>query len=71
MVRFGMPAWEAIRAGTVGAADLLGRDDVGRIAPGAVADMVAVADDPLAHPDTLERPAFVAKGGRVAVGGVG
>lgn len=65
MTRFGMPAWEAIRAGTVRAAELLALEGVGSLSPGSFADMVAVADDPLSHPETLERPFFVAKAGRV------
>jgi imidazolonepropionase-like amidohydrolase len=65
MARFGMAPWDAIRAGTVQAAELLGVAGAGRLGPGSLADMVAVAEDPLAHPDSLERPIFVSKGGRV------
>src|SRR5262249_58030565 len=36
-----------LRAATAAAADTLGRPDLGRIAPGAQADLVLVAGDPL------------------------
>lgn len=67
MARFGMAPWEVIRAGTVRAAELLGLERAGRLGAGSYADMVAVAEDPLAHPETLEAPVFVAKDGRVIV----
>lgn len=68
MVRWGMSPMQAIQAATINAADLLGwNDKVGVVAPGAFADMVAVAGDPLADVTQLEHPTFVMKGGAVIV----
>ena len=39
--------------------------DVGRIVPGLYADIIAVAGDPLADVQSLEKVGFVAKGGAV------
>lgn len=67
-VRFGMSPLAAIRSATSVAAECLGRADrVGSLAPGRHADLVAVADDPLADVTTLERPVVVVKGGRIAL----
>jgi imidazolonepropionase-like amidohydrolase len=61
----GMNPLQALRAATVNAAALLGVTDIGEIAPGAVADFVVVAGDPLQDLRVLERPLLVVKGGRV------
>jgi imidazolonepropionase-like amidohydrolase len=69
MVRWGMTPMQAIQAATVNAADLIGwNGKVGVVEPGAFADLVAVAGDPLADVTELERPTFVMKGGVVAKG---
>ena len=65
MVEAGMPANEAIQAATVRAAELLGRDDVGVLAPGRFADLIAVEGDPFADVSRLEQVGFVMKGGTV------
>lgn len=66
MVEAGMPPMEAIKAATVNAAELLRvSDELGSIAPGRYADIVAVAGDPLADITVLENMAFVMKGGEV------
>jgi imidazolonepropionase-like amidohydrolase len=66
MVKYGMTPAEAIRAATSGAADLLGRSaDVGTIAPGHFADMIAVTKDPLADVRVLEHVEVVMKGGKL------
>jgi imidazolonepropionase-like amidohydrolase len=66
MVRYGMTPMQAIRSATSVAAELLGRaDDLGTLAPGRYADVVAVAGDPLADVTELERVRFVMKGGAV------
>ena len=48
MVRYGMTPMEAIRSATVVASELMGwQDRVGAVAPGRLADLVAVTGDPL------------------------
>ncbi len=66
MVEYGMTPLEAIQAATRNAAQALGREgDVGAIAVGRYADIVAVDDDPLANVRTLENVRAVIKGGEV------
>ena len=65
LVRLGMTPLEAVRTATLHAADLLGRDDRGVIAPGRLADLIAVPGDPLRDVRVLEDVRFVMKGGRV------
>ena len=65
MVEMGLTPLQAIQAGTVNAADLLGwADRIGTIEPGKWADIVAV-DGPLRDITTLEHVKFVMKGGEV------
>jgi len=62
----GMAPMDALLAATRNAAELLGVSDrVGSVQPGRLADLVAVSDDPLAKPDTLQHVEFVMKGGIV------
>ena len=69
MVQWGMTPMEAIRAGTRNAAEALGRDkDVGAIAVGRYADIVAVDGDPLADVAELAGVDVVIKGGTVVKG---
>ncbi|MGZ8585851.1 MAG: amidohydrolase family protein, partial [Actinomycetota bacterium] len=69
LVKHGMSPMQAIRSATVVAADLLGWSDrVGAIRPGAFADLVAVAGDPLGDVDVLTDVAVVVKGGEVLKG---
>jgi imidazolonepropionase-like amidohydrolase len=66
MVRWGLTPMQAIQAATVNAADLMGWSDrVGSLEPGHYADVIAVHGDPLADVTTLEKMAFVMKGGAV------
>jgi imidazolonepropionase-like amidohydrolase len=62
-VQYGMTPMQAIKAGTSLAAELLGRPDLGVVAPGGYADVVAVAGDPVKDIAELERVRFVMKGG--------
>lgn len=64
-VKAGMTPIDALRTATIAAADLIGVSDRGRIAPGLLADLIAVSGDPLQDVTTLERVAFVMKGGAV------
>ena len=63
MVRAGMSPAEVIEAATKNAADLIGSAEIGAVAPGRYADIIAVAGDPLADITELERVQFVMKGG--------
>ncbi|HEY7739787.1 MAG TPA: amidohydrolase family protein [Steroidobacteraceae bacterium] len=66
MVRFGMKPIQAIRAATIDAAAALGRaQELGAIAPGRFADLVAVTGDPLADVTRLEHVSGVIKEGRL------
>jgi imidazolonepropionase-like amidohydrolase len=66
MVEFGMAPATAIGTATSRAAEMLGMEGkIGTIAPGAYADIVAVAGDPLQDVKVLERIHFVMKDGRV------
>jgi imidazolonepropionase-like amidohydrolase len=66
MVRLGMAPVDALRAGTLNAAELMGWDDrVGTIEPGKYADLAAVAGNPLEDITWMQRAGFVMKGGVV------
>ncbi len=65
LVDLGMTPLEAIRSATVHAADLLGVDDRGVIGEGRLADLVAVAGDPLEDVRVLEEIHWVMLGGEV------
>lgn len=66
MVRYGMTPMQAIQSATTVAAELLRWDhDVGAVAPGRFADMVAVSGDPLTDIAVLETVAHVMKGGEL------
>jgi imidazolonepropionase-like amidohydrolase len=68
MVAYGMTPQQALRAATATAAAVLRRDkDLGRIAPGYLADLVAVQGDPLSDITALRKPILVIKDGVVAV----
>jgi imidazolonepropionase-like amidohydrolase len=62
----GMTNMEAIQAGTLNGAKLLGWDkNLGSLTPGKWADIVAVSGDPLKDIHAMERPVFVMKNGVV------
>src|SRR5437764_1665047 len=64
MVNFGMSPMDAIKAATSRAAELLEmKGEIGVIAPGAYADIVAVSGDPLANVDALKNATFVMQDG--------
>ena len=66
MVSLGMSPMDAIRSATVSAAEMLDMTgQIGVIAPGAFADVVAVSGDPLRDVKELGRVRFVMKGGQV------
>ena len=66
MVEAGMTPNDAIAAATRNAADLIGASgDIGAVAPGHFADIIAVSGDPLSDVRQLEHVGFVMKGGVV------
>lgn len=65
MVDYGMSAEAALEAATSVNARALELDDVGRIAPGRYADLVAVEGDPTKDISALRNVRFVMKGGTV------
>ena len=66
LVEFGMSPMAAIQSATVNAAEMLGMSgQLGVVAPGAYADVVAVPGDPLKNVKELERVSFVMKDGKV------
>ena len=68
MSKLGMPPMEAIRSATIRPAEMLGlQGEIGVIAPGAYADIIAVRGNPLADINELGRVVFVMKGGRMFV----
>jgi imidazolonepropionase-like amidohydrolase len=69
LVKCGMTPAEALDAATRVGAELLDKgNDLGRIAPGAFADIVAVEGDPLADIDVVvHHIRLVMKGGRIVV----
>jgi len=68
MVEYGMDPVAALHAATAGDAAILGLDDRGRIAPGLLADLVAVGGDPTVDPSALRDVRLVLKGGRIVAG---
>jgi imidazolonepropionase-like amidohydrolase len=65
LVDWGMPAAAVLRAATVVAADLIDKPDLGRIAEGYLADIIAVPGDPLLDISVTKDVNFVMKGGKV------
>jgi imidazolonepropionase-like amidohydrolase len=66
LVTYGMTPLAAIRAGTLNGAKLLGWDkEIGKLAAGYYADVVAVPGDPIANIDVLQNVTFVMKGGEI------
>lgn len=62
LIKRGMTPLEAIRAATTVSADLIDAPDLGRIAPGMLADIIGMPGDPLTE---IQRVQFVMKDGKV------
>ena len=62
--RCGLSAIDAIAAATWRAACSLGRPDLGRLAPGALADLVVLARNPFEDLSALDDPVMVLQNGR-------
>jgi imidazolonepropionase-like amidohydrolase len=66
MVEGGMPPMEAIKAGTINAAELMGlKEERGSLETGKMADIVATDGDPLSDITATGRVTFVMKEGKV------
>lgn len=66
MVANGMPMMDVIKAATIVPARFMGEDGrLGTVEPGKLADLVAVAGDPLKDPDAMLQVRLVMKGGAV------
>jgi imidazolonepropionase-like amidohydrolase len=63
----GMSTEEVLRAATSEAGKELGMEPLGRIEPGAPADLIAVRNDPEQNLKTLEYPDFVMSGGVIVL----
>ena len=71
LVRLGMTPLAALQSATVVAAEALGKDDRGVIAPGKLADLIAVPGDPLQDITATERVRWVMHAGTVVKEGNG
>ena len=69
MVDRGMTPMQALQAATVVSAELIDVDDRGRLAPGLLADIIAVPGDPSEDITTAQDVQFVMKGGEIYKGG--
>lgn len=66
MVEGGMPAIEAIQSATVTNAKILEMEnEIGQVAKGFFADIIAVDDDPTKKISTMEKVVFVMKDGKI------
>lgn len=65
MVEVGMPKMKAIQSATIVNAEVLKIDEIGQIAVGKFADIIAVENDPTKDIKTLEKVTFVMKNGIV------
>ncbi len=65
MIRYGMTPMQALASATSEAAKALGRDDLGSVKPGHVADLVAVRGNPLDDISALQCIDGVVQGGRL------
>jgi imidazolonepropionase-like amidohydrolase len=66
LVRFGVPARDALLSGTRWSAEACRADaEVGSLAPGKRADLIAIEGDPLADIEALRRVRLVMKDGVV------
>ena len=68
LIEAGMTPMDAVKAGTIVGAEMLGWDDhLGSIKPGKLADIIAVQGNPLENISSLEKPLLVIKDGKVVI----
>ncbi|MDR9446622.1 MAG: amidohydrolase family protein [Balneolaceae bacterium] len=66
MVEAGMPVMDVIQSATTIAAKVLGlENEIGQVAPGFTADLVAVPGNPFESIEVMERPSFIMKSGDI------
>jgi imidazolonepropionase-like amidohydrolase len=65
MVKYGLTPQRALRAATSMAAECLNRPDLGLLAPGKTADIIALSGNPLEDINSVHRVAFIMKEGKV------
>ena len=66
MTQAGLTPLQVLRSATVGGAIAMGMpNDLGTVAPGRIADLVVLDDDPLADVANLSHARYVIKGGKV------
>jgi imidazolonepropionase-like amidohydrolase len=65
LVKRGLTPLHVLRAATINAAELIGKDDRGRLAPGLLADIIGVPGDPLQDISVTQDVRFVMKGGKI------
>ena len=66
MVKLGMSPMDAIKSATGRAAEMLDANaEIGQLAPGAYADVIAVPGDPTREVEQLGNVQFVMKDGKV------
>jgi imidazolonepropionase-like amidohydrolase len=66
--RAGIPRLDLLRSATTNAARAFGLDSLGQVAPGMVADIVALDGDPLMDVGAYQRVKFVMSRGKVVLG---
>jgi imidazolonepropionase-like amidohydrolase len=64
LASMGMRPIDILRSATGAAADLLGTPDRGTLAPGKLADVIAVSGDPTRTISAVEKPTFIMLGGK-------
>ncbi|MFI2557058.1 amidohydrolase family protein [Nocardia farcinica] len=67
LVERGLPPLEVVRAATCRAAELIDVTDRGRLAPGLLADVIAVPGNPVEDITVTQHVRFVMKGGKIFV----
>jgi len=69
LVEYGCTPLQALQAATLWPAQAMGWEEIGVLAPGKLADVVAVAGDPLADIGAVDRVVMVVREGQVVTGG--
>lgn len=69
LVDYGCTPLQALQAATLWPAQAMGWEEIGVLAPGKLADVVAVAGDPLADIRAVDHVALVVREGQIVTGG--